>query len=207
MAKLLLLRHLQSQWNKENRFTGWTDIPLSEEGIESAKEVAEKLAGFQIDKVYTSPLTRNRGTVSLILENLGKIDEDKSSSSPFTNAWVKDVPIIVDKALDERNYGRLQGLNKNDVKRQYGEAQVKLWRRGWNDAPPEGESLKDVYNRVVPFYEEHIEKDLKEGKNVLVVASHNSLRALVKHIENISDEQIINFEIPTGGLKEYDIVA
>ncbi len=191
MAKLLLLRHLQSQWNKENRFTGWTDIPLSEEGIESAKEVAGKMAGFQIDKVYTSPLIRNRGTVSLILESLGK----------------KDLPVVVDKALDERNYGRLQGLNKNDIKRQYGEEQVRLWRRGWNDAPPEGESLKDVYNRVVPFYEEHIEKDLKSGKNVLVVASHNSLRALVKHLENIPDEQIINFEIPTGGLKEYDIVT
>ncbi len=191
MAKLLLLRHLQSQWNKENRFTGWTDIPLSEEGIESAKEVAGKLAGFQIDQVYTSPLTRNRETVSLILENLGK----------------KDLPIIIDKALDERNYGRLQGLNKAEVKKQYGEEQVRLWRRGWNDAPPEGESLKDVYNRVVPFYEEHIEKDLKAGKNVLVVASHNSLRALVKHIENIPDEQIINLEIPTGSLKEYDIVV
>jgi len=189
MAKLLLLRHLQSQWNKENRFTGWTDIPLSEEGIESAKEVAGKLAGFQIDKVYTSPLVRNMETVSLVLENLGK----------------KDLPIVVDKALDERNYGRLQGLNKNDVKRQYGEEQVRLWRRGWNDAPPEGESLKDVYNRVVLFYEEHIEKDLKAGKNVLVVASHNSLRALVKHIENIPEEQIINLEIPTGSLKEYDI--
>ena len=191
MAKLLLLRHLQSQWNKENRFTGWTDVPLSEEGIESAKEVSGKLAGFQIDQVYTSPLTRNRETVSLILENLGK----------------KDLPIIIDKALDERNYGRLQGLNKAEVKKQYGEEQVRLWRRGWDDAPPEGESLKDVYNRVVPFYEEYIEKDLKEGKNVLVVASHNSLRALVKHIENIPEEQIINLEIPTGSLKEYDIVV
>jgi len=189
MAKLLLLRHLQSQWNKENRFTGWTDIPLSEEGIESAKEVAGKLAGFQIDKVYTSPLVRNMETVSLVLENLGK----------------KDLPIVVDKALDERNYGRLQGLNKNDIKKQYGEEQVRLWRRGWNDAPPEGESLKDVYNRVVPLYEEHIENDLKEGKNVLVVASHNSLRALVKHIENIPEEQIINLEIPPGSLREYDI--
>jgi len=189
MAKLLLLRHLQSQWNKENRFTGWTDIPLSEEGIESAKEVVLKLVDFEIDKVYTSPLVRNIQTVYLILKNLGR----------------KDMPIVVDKALDERNYGRLQGLNKNDVKRQYGEEQVRLWRRGWNDAPPEGESLKDVYNRVVPLYEEQIEKDLKEGKNVLVVASHNSLRALVKYIENIPEEQIIDLEIPTGGLREYDI--
>ena len=189
MAKLLLLRHLESQWNKENRFTGWTDIPLSEEGIASAKEVALNLAGFEIDKVYTSPLVRNIETVYLILKNLGE----------------KELPIVIDKALDERNYGRLQGLNKNEVKRQYGEEQVKLWRRGWDDAPPEGESLKDVYNRVMPLYEKFIETDLKAGKNVLVVASHNSLRALVKHLENIPEEQIINLEILPGSLREYDI--
>ena len=219
MSKLILLRHLQSQWNKENRFTGWTDVPLSEEGIKSAKEVAGKLAGFHIDKVYTSPLIRNKETVSLLLENLGKIDEDKSSSSPttplrgvrksgssfaFTNAWIKDVPIIIDKALDERNYGILQGLNKDEMKEKYGEEQVKLWRRSWNQAPPEGESLEDVFNRAVPFFKKYIEADLKRGENVLVVASHNSLRALVKYLEKISDEEIANLEIPYAGIKEYD---
>lgn len=204
MSKLILLRHLQSQWNKENRFTGWTDVPLSEEGIKSAKEVAGKLAAIPIDKVYTSPLIRNKETVSLILENLGKVDEDKSSSSPFTNAWVKDVPIVIDKALDERNYGILQGLNKDEMKEKYGEEQVKLWRRSWGQAPPGGESLKDVYERAVPFFKKYIEADLKRGENVLVVASHNSLRALVKYLENISDEDVINLEIPTGGIKEYD---
>lgn len=188
MSKLILLRHLQSQWNKENRFTGWTDVPLSEEGIKSAKEVAEKLANFNIDKVYTSPLTRNKETVYLILENLGK----------------KDLPIIINKALDERNYGKLQGLNKNETKKKYGEKQVKLWRRDWDEAPPEGESLKDVFNRAVPFYKKYIEKDLKEGKNLLIVASHNSLRALIKYLEKISDKDIIDLEIPTGSLKEYD---
>jgi len=188
MPKLILLRHLQSQWNKENRFTGWTDIPLSEEGIKSAKEVAEKLAGFKIDKVYTSPLIRNKETVSLILENLGR----------------KYLPVVIDKALDERNYGILQGLNKDEMKEKYGEEQVRLWRRSWNQAPPEGESLEDVFNRVVPFFKKYIEADLKQGKNVLVVASHNSLRALVKYLENISEEDVINLEIPTGGIKEYD---
>jgi len=191
MAKLILLRHLESQWNKENRFTGWTDVPLSQEGIASAKEVALKLSGFEIDKVYTSPLTRNMETVYLVLKNL---DE-------------KDLPVVINKALNERNYGRLQGLNKSEVKKQYGEEQVRLWRRGWDDAPPEGESLKDVYNRVAPLYEEQIKNDLKAGMNVLVVASHNSLRALVKHIENIPDEQIIDLEMPTGSLKESDIAA
>lgn len=189
MPKLILLRHLQSQWNKENRFTGWTDVSLTEEGRKSAKEIAEKLAGFKIDKVYTSVLARNRETVSLILQELGK----------------EDVPVVADKALDERNYGKLQGLNKDEVKKQYGEEQVRQWRRSWDQAPPEGESLKDVYNRVAPFYQEHIGKDLKEGKNILVVASHNSLRALVKHIENIPDKDVINLEIPTAGLREYEI--
>ncbi len=188
MPKLILLRHLQSEWNKENRFTGWTDVPLSKKGIESAKEVAGKLIGFKTDKVYTSPLSRNKETVSLILENLG----------------LKNIPVIIDKALNERNYGKLQGLNKDEVKAKYGEEQVKLWRRSWEQAPPGGESLKDVFNRVIPFYKKYIEKDLKQGKNVLVVASHNSLRALVKHIEKISDKEIINLEISTGELKEYD---
>jgi len=189
MTKLFLLRHLKSQWNLENRFTGWTDIPLSEEGKKSAKEVAKKLAGFEIDKVYTSPLVRNKETAFLILENLGKAD----------------TPIIVDQALNERNYGKIQGLNKDEVKVKYGEEQVRLWRRSWDQAPPEGESLKDVYERVVPFYQEYIEKDLKEGKNVLIVASHNSLRALIKHIEKISNQEIINLEIGTGELRKYEI--
>ncbi len=189
MPKLILLRHLQSQWNLENKFTGWTDVPLSEEGVKSAKEVAGKFIGFDIDKVYTSPLIRNKETVSLILENLGK----------------EDLPIIIDKALDERNYGKLQGLNKDEMKTKYGEEQVKLWRRSWDQAPPEGESLKDVFDRAVPFYKKNIENDLEKGKNVLIVASHNSLRALVKYIENMPDEEIINIEIPPAGLIVYTL--
>jgi len=188
MPKLILLRHLQSQWNLENKFTGWTDVPLSKEGTESAKEVAKKLMGFEIDKVYTSPLIRNKETVSLILEYLGK----------------KNLPVIIDKALDERNYGKLQGLNKDEVKKQYGEEQVKLWRRSWNQAPPGGESLKDVSKRVLPFLKKYIEKDLKKGKNVLIVASHNSLRALIKYIEKINSKDIIGLEIPTGAVIEYE---
>lgn len=188
MAKLILLRHLLSQWNEENRFTGWTDIPLSEKGIKSAQETAGKLAAFHIDKVYTSPLSRNKKTVDLILQELGR----------------KNLPVVIDKALDERNYGKLQGLNKDEVKKQYGAQKVRLWRRSWNIAPPGGESLKDVYERVMPFFKKHIEKDLEEGKNVLVVASHNSLRAVVKYLEKISDKDIINVEIPYAGLREYE---
>ncbi|MCX6718435.1 MAG: 2,3-diphosphoglycerate-dependent phosphoglycerate mutase [Candidatus Staskawiczbacteria bacterium] len=188
MAKLFLLRHLKSQWNLENRFTGWTDVPLCEEGIESAKRIAEKLSGEKIDKIYTSPLIRNKETVSLILNNLG----------------AKDLPIVIDKALDERNYGELQGLNKEETIEKYGEEKVHLWRRSWNVAPPGGESLENVYKRAVPFFKEYIEKDLKAGKNILVVASHNSLRAIVKYAEGIDDEKIIDLELPFGALIKYD---
>lgn len=187
MPKLILLRHLKSQWNLENRFTGWTDVPLSEEGIRNAKKVADKLSKVKIDIVYTSPLIRNKETARIILGFLNK----------------KDLPIIVNKALDERNYGKLQGMNKDAAAKKYGKEKVRLWRRSWDKTPPGGESLKDTYNRAVPFFQKHIEKDLKKGKNVLVVASHNSLRAIVKYIEKISNEDIINCEIPYGGLKEY----
>ena len=163
-------------------------MPLCREGIKSAEKAAKELAGLKINKVYTSPLIRNRETVSLILKNLG---EEK-------------LLVIVNKALDERNYGELQGLNKDEVKKQYGEEQVKLWRRSYDIAPPGGESLKDVYKRAVPFHKKYIEKDLKAGKNVLIVASHNSLRAIVKYIENISDEKIIDLELPFGALVKYN---
>lgn len=189
MAKLFLLRHLKSQWNLENRFTGWTDVPLSKEGIESAEEVAKKFIGFRIDKVYTSPLVRNRESTDLILEILDK----------------KEILIIADKALDERNYGKIQGLNKDDVRAKYGEEQVRLWQRSWSEPPPEGESLKDVYNRAIPFYKKYIEEDLKQEKNILVIASHNSLRALIKYIENISDQEIAGLELEVGELRQYEM--
>jgi 2,3-bisphosphoglycerate-dependent phosphoglycerate mutase len=187
MSQLILLRHLQSQWNLENRFTGWTDVPLSEEGKKSVKEVVEKIRNFPFDKVYTSPLKRNQESVSLILKELGK----------------EDLPVVADRALDERNYGILTGMNKEEAKRKYGQEKIRLWRRSFEIGPPEGESLKDVYQRVVPFFRENIEKDLREGKNVLVVASHNSLRAIVKYIEKISDDDIINLEIPYAGMLIY----
>lgn len=189
MSKLILLRHLQSQWNKENKFSGWTDVPLAEEGIHSANEKAEKLKNESIDEVFTSPLSRNKNTVSLILEKLNK----------------STTPVQLTKALDERSYGKLTGLNKDEAKTKYGDDQIYRWRRSWAEAPPEGESLQDVYNRAVPFYQNFIEPELKKGKNILVVGSHNSLRALAKYIENISEEEIINYEIPFGGMTVYDL--
>ncbi len=188
MSKLYIQRHLKSQWNLENRFTGWIDVPLCQEGIKSAAKNAKDFAGLIIDKIYTSPLIRNRETVSLLLKIIGE----------------KKPPVIIDKALNERNYGELQGLNKDQVKKQYGAEKVHLWRRSYNVAPPGGESLKDVYKRAVPFFKKYVEKDLKDGKNVLVVASHNSLRAIVKYIENIADEKIIDVELPFGQLLKYE---
>ena len=140
MSKLFLLRHLKSQWNLENKFTGWTDVPLCKEGIDSAKDISRGLEGFEIDKIFTSPLIRNKETVFLILKSLN----------------IKDLPIVFDKALDERNYGELTGLNKNETIKKYGVEKVHLWRRSYNIAPPGGESLEDVCDRAVPFFKKYV---------------------------------------------------
>ena len=188
MAKLYLQRHLKSQWNLENKFTGWTDVPLSQEGTDSAREAAKKLTGEKIDEVFTSPLIRNRETTSLILKILGK----------------QNLPVVIDEALDERNYGDLQGMNKDEAKKIYGEEQVHLWRRSWDTRPPNGESLKDTFDRAVPYYKKNIESELEKGKDVLIVSSGNTLRSIVKYIENIPDGKIIDFEIPFGSLIKYE---
>ena len=210
MPKLILLRHFKSQWNLENRFAGWTDGPLSQEGKEMAKEIAEKLFQVGIEKIYTSPLFRNQDTVSRIFENSGKypfflhLDGGKMQKwGNYNNTGEDAVLVYVSEKLNERYYGKLQGLNKEETKKQYGEEKVHLWRRSYNVAPPNGESLKDVVKRTTPFFKKYIEKDLEEGKNVLIVASHNPLRAIVKYIEKISDKDIANIEVAFGGLREY----
>jgi len=213
MPKLLLLRHLQSQWNKENRFAGWTDGPLSSEGREAAGGVARKVFQNNIGRIYTSPLFRNQDTVDRILKESGgkyaffiHLDSGKMQKwGNYTDISENDIPVFVSEKLNERYYGKLQGLDKEEVIKKYGEKQVRLWRRSYNVAPPAGESLKDVFKRTTPFFKKYIEKDLLSGKNVLVVASHNSLRAIVKYIEKISDEDIINLEIEPGRIIEYEM--
>jgi len=213
MAKLILVRHIKSQWNEENRFTGWMDVPLDEDETYKAKKLAENVFKSKIDKIYTSSLFRNKDTVARMFEYGNKkypvfihLDGGKMQKwGHYTDISQDDVSVFVSESLNERYYGKLQGENKESARVKYGEEKVHLWRRSWKEAPPGGESLEDVYKRVIPFYKKYIEKDLKEGKNVLVVASHNSLRALVKYLENISDEDIVNIEIPTGSLKEYNI--
>jgi len=214
MAKLFLLRHLKSQWNLDDRFAGWCDNPLSKEGADTAKAIAESMGGQIFDVVYTSPLIRNMQTVIKILKNTGNgekypffihLDGGKMQKwGNFTDISENDLSVFVSENLNERYYGKMQGLNKEDIAKKYGEGKVHLWRRSYDVAPPGGESEKDVYKRVFPFYKKLIEKDLKSGKNVLVVASHNSLRAIVKYVENISDKEIIDLELPFGALIKYN---
>ena len=202
MPKLILLRHSKSQWNEENRFTGWVDVPT----LKTKSEIPV----FSFDIVYTSPLIRNLHTVLRIFENQEKYPifrhfKDKMQKwGNFEEINQNYIPVYVSEALNERYYGKLQGLNKEETMKKYGKEKVRLWRRSYNVAPPGGESLADVVKRTAPFYKKYAEKDLRAGKNVLVVASHNSARAIIKYIEKISDQDIINIEIPFGGWRQYE---
>lgn len=213
MAKLFLQRHLKSQWNKLDIWAGWCDNPLSDVGKEQAKEIAEIFKGEHFDVAYSGALIRATETLLRIYDyiperyplfkylNGGKMQQ----WAEFTDGNAGNyLPVYVTEALNERYYGDLQGMSKSEAKKKFGEDQVQKWRTAYNDAPPGGESGKDIYNRVMPFYQKYIEKDLKDGKNVLVVASHHSLRAIVKHIENIADEDMIKVELGFGSLRTYE---
>lgn len=180
--ELILVRHGQSVYNLENRFTGCRDVDLSARGVEQAKQIGEKLKSVTIDRVYTSVLLRAKHTYQIISANAG-----------FKNA-----PVIESKALNERSYGDLKGLNKSDTIEKFGEHQVHIWRRSFDIAPPGGESLKNTYDRVIPYFEKHIKKDLDKGLTVLVVAHGNSLRALIMYLENLSPKEIVERDIATG---------
>ena len=214
MSKLYLLRHSKSQWNKDNRFAGWVDNPLSEEGKMQAKEIAEKLdlKNLKIDVIYSNALIRCLETILRMYDVVPDkyplfihLDGGKMQKwGNFDKLRDIDIPTFVSEKLNERYYGDIQGLDKEETKQKYGEELVQEWRRGYLDKPPNGESLKDTYNRSIPFFKKYILKDLSKDKNIMVVASHNSLRAIVKYIENIKDEDIINLELPFGALVTYD---
>jgi len=191
MAQLVLIRHGESQWNLENRFTGWVDVPLSPKGEQEAKKAGEKLSSFRFDCAFTSVLKRAKDTLRLVLEVLGQTD----------------LPVQEDQALNERMYGDLQGLNKTETAKKFGDEQVKIWRRSFDVAPPGGESLKDTAERVLPYFENQIRPELQKNKTVLIVAHGNSLRALVMHLENLSREQVLELNIPTGAPLLYEIDA
>ena len=209
MAKLVLIRHGQSEWNLSNQFTGWVDVNLSDKGVEEAKAAGRKIkeAGLEFDQAYTSVLTRAIKTLHFALE------ESDQLWIPETKTW----------RLNERHYGALQGQNKAEAAEKWGDEQVHIWRRSYDTLPPllsaddegsaaqdrryanldprivpGGENLKVTLERVIPFWEDHIAPDLLAGKNVIIAAHGNSLRALTKYIENISDDDIINLEMATG---------
>lgn len=182
MTKLFLVRHGQSQWNLENRFTGWQDVDITALGQLEAERAGKILKEETIDVAFTSKLIRAQHTLKIILNEMRKIN----------------TPIIIDKALNERSYGMLEGLNKGETAEQYGVEQVHTWRRSFDIAPPGGESLKDTYNRVIPYFESHIHPLLIRGQNVLIVAHGNSLRALIMYLEQLSPVEILKREIATG---------
>jgi 2,3-bisphosphoglycerate-dependent phosphoglycerate mutase len=182
MSTLVLVRHGQSKYNLENRFTGELDIDLTELGKQEAKEAGQKLINYTFDFAYTSILKRAQESLKIILKEIHQ----------------SDIQIIENKALNERNYGNLQGLNKAETISKFGQKQVDIWRRSYAIRPPEGESLEDTYNRTVPYFKQFIEPKLKLQKNILIVAHGNSLRALVMYLESISTGEIPNLNIPTG---------
>mgnify|MGYP000895207853 FL=1 len=216
MIKLVLVRHGQSMWNLENRFTGWTDVELSEQGIKEAKEAGKVLKekGFNFDVAYTSVLKRANDTLKYILEELGE------ENIPVKKSW----------RLNERHYGALQGLNKDETKEKYGAEQVLLWRRSTDVRPPElskddkrypgndpkysdlkenelptTENLIDTIKRVMEYWNSDIKKDLEAGKKVIIAAHGNSLRGLIKYLDNMTDEEIIKLELQTGNPICYEL--
>ena len=216
MHKLVLLRHGESQWNLENRFTGWTDVDLTPKGEAEARSSGKLLqdGGFEFDVIHTSVLTRAIRTMEICLDEMG----------------VTDIPIIYNWRLNERHYGALQGLNKAETAQKYGEEQVHIWRRSYDTPPPEldldderhplfdkrykdldpgdlpaTECLKNTVERFLPYWYSDIAPDIESGKRVLIVAHGNSLRALVKYLDNISDDEIVGLNIPTGVPLVYEL--
>ena len=199
MGKLVLVRHGQSQWNLENRFTGWVDVPLSEKGREEARQAGLALKGMKFDCAFTSVLQRAQNTLKIIQEQIGQTQ----------------LPVEKDQALNERHYGALQGLNKKETAEKYGDEQVHIWRRSYDVPPPttktdlnpEGisESLKDTAARTLPYFKSRILPLVKSGKNVLVAAHGNSLRSIVMDLEHMTKEQVLELNIPTGVPITYDI--
>lgn len=198
-GKLVLVRHGQSQWNLENRFTGWVDVPLSDKGQEEARHAGQSLKGIRFDRAFTSELKRAQNTLKLILEQIGQ----------------SNLPTERNVALNERHYGALQGLNKKETADKYGDDQVHIWRRSYDVPPPtdktemnpegKSESLKDTAARALPYFQTRILPLVKAGQNILVAAHGNSLRSIVMDLEKMTKEQVLELNIPTGTPITYEI--
>ena len=186
---LILVRHGQSEWNSKNLFTGWKNPGLTELGVKEAKDAGKLIAdkGILFDLMYTSMLTRAQKTGDLILQEMRH----------------PEITIIKNEALNERNYGSLAGLNKDDARKKWGDDQVHIWRRSFDIPPPDGESLKDTAERVLPYFKSEIMPKVIEGSSILIAAHGNSLRSLIMELDSISSEEIVNLEIPTGAPIQY----
>ncbi len=205
MSYLILLRHGESRWNLVNKFTGWVDVPLSKKGIRQALLGAKQLQGVKLDVAFTSALERARETLMIVLSrqnytgifqhNQGRCSEWSCHPDKLEQG---ELPIYSSEALNERYYGKLQGMDKDQARQKFGQKKVFEWRRSFSAQPPGGESLSDTYQRVVPYYQQKIEPLVKRGKNVIVSAHGNSLRVIIKYLEGISDEKIPHLELPLG---------
>lgn len=216
MSTLILLRHGESAWNLQNRFTGWVDVSLSRRGIEEAIACGEMLRDFAFDTVCTSTLIRAQHTLYEVLKGNAHTEHYKCLH-PDQRSWYDqyqadpadrgELGVYISEALNERYYGDLQGLNKAAAAERFGAEQVHIWRRSYDVPPPNGESLKMTAERTLPYYHAHIEPLLREGRTVLVVAHGNSLRSIIMHLEGMTPEQILQYELATGAPHVYDLDA
>lgn len=189
MAQLVITRHGQSAWNLENRFTGWVDVDITAKGEQEALAAGQKLKGFHFDCAFTSNLKRAQRTLDIILKEIGQ----------------ENIPVTKDEALNERHYGDLQGANKAETEEKFSKEQVHIWRRSFDVAPPNGESLKDTADRVIPYFDLNIAPLLQQGRNIIISAHGNSLRALIMHIEKLTPDEILKVELPTGQPMLYEL--
>lgn len=209
MVHLILMRHGESQWNHYNLFSGWVDIPLSSKGIEEALEGGRQIKDMEIDIIFTSSLIRAQmsAAIAMTVHHSGKVPVFLHLGEGLLEDWGRiyspvtesqTIPVICSSAINERMYGKLQGLNKKELMDEYGLEQVQIWRRSFDVPPPEGESLRMTAARSLPYFQNHIVPKLAEGKNVFVVAHGNSLRAILMHLDNLNAEEVVKLELTTG---------
>lgn len=216
MTKLVLLRHGESVWNRKNVFTGWVDVPLSSKGIDEAIQAGLLLEKICFDAVFTSVQVRAMETAMIALvqsknDKTPVVIHQEGKMKEWTGIYhepMKEniIPVYRDWHLNERYYGKLQGKNKKETALKYGADQVQKWRRSYDVSPPEGECLKDTAERTIPFFREHILTQIQENKNILVSAHGNSLRSVVMHIEDLTREEVLQLEIPTGKPLVYEFI-
>ena len=207
-SKLILMRHGESIWNKKNLFTGWVDVPLSEKGIEEAIKGGEKIKNIPIDIIFTSELIRAHMTLCLAMSKHSSnkvpiFQHEKGKVQKYNKIFNKKteldtIAVYPSWHLNERMYGELQGLNKDETRKKFGVEQVKIWRRSYSVAPPNGESLEKTAKRTIPYFKEEVVPYLKKGKNVFISAHGNSLRSIVMFLDNLSKDEVVKLEIPTG---------